>query len=79
LDLPPLSDDYKEIENAQNQINEYQPLADTPLYRLFPWGCFCLKFFKKENNRTTSDYTAILEDDAGIDKKLNDYIDKLST
>ena len=75
-ELKPLSDDPEEIKNAENQINEYQPLKDVPLSRLFPWACFCIKFFK--DSKSKKDIAEILEDDAEIDKKLDKYIEQLS-
>ena len=68
-ELEPLSKDPEEIKNAENQINEYQPLKDVKLAKLFPWGCFCLKFIQGANNKRS--YTEVIEDDIEIDKKLD--------
>jgi len=42
-DAPPLSDDPKEIDNALQNISELHPISNTPLVKLFPWGCCCLR------------------------------------
>ena len=47
-DPPPLEHD--EIKNAMKIIDENHPMKDTPLVRLFPIACCCLRWCKKSNH-----------------------------
>lgn len=42
-ELKPL--EYDEIKNALKIIDELHPMKDIPVYKLFPWACFCLKSY----------------------------------
>ena len=71
VELPPL--DPAEQDNAQLQIMEMHPLADTPWHEAFPWICCCLSLCsgEKKQRKGNEDLRAQIKE---INQRLNKLI-----